>query len=460
MSKPMFTGKQDLIWPNYFQSSYISFILFLIYIPYWYLQGSFRFPFLGEIRFEFILGATLSILGILAYIKNPNRDKTGLIFWIGSLFFIMIVMVVFSYVPQISFDIFIDRVIKFALLGFFIFAFVTSPKRLGLFIFVYFIAFFKMGQEGLLGNITGSLVWENQGVLRLNGPTPNYSHPNSFSGMALGTLPFIYYFFFIVSNRLRLLLIIQLIFSLNIIIFTGSRTGYVAFGIGLIFLVMKSKNKIKSLLILIITGITITPLIPGDYIERAQTIFSQTDKEGNSTGLRKEILRDAWNVFLQNPLGVGVGAFPAVRQQRFGRTQDTHNLYLEIGTNIGIQGLIIFIGLIISILRALSSLTKNIESQINSLQCLILKKSYLNSKLQSIQEHLKDLYVIKATCQSVYLFIIIRLGLGLFGMDLYEVYWWFACGTTIAVWNINAIARYRSSIICSQSVGEPNCKEV
>ena len=86
------------------------------------------------------------------------------------------------------------------------------------------------------------------------------------------------------------------------------------------------------------------PLIPSGYIERAETIFTQKDKEGNSTGTRKEILRDAWTVFLDNPLGVGVGAFPAVRQQRFGRTQDTHILYLEIGTNLGIQGLIIFFG--------------------------------------------------------------------------------------------------------------------
>jgi len=38
--------------------------------------------------------------------------------------------------------------------------------------------------------------------------------------------------------------------------------------------------------------------------------------------------------------------------------------------------------------------------------------------------------------RAVSLFIIIRLGLGLFGMDLYEIYWWFILGLAISLNNI------------------------
>jgi len=36
-------------------------------------------------------------------------------------------------------------------------------------------------------------------------------------------------------------------------------------------------------------------------------------------------------------------------------------------------------------------------------------------------------------------FIMIRLVLGLFGMDLYEIYWWFAFSLTISLSNILTI---------------------
>ncbi len=93
--------------------------------------------------------------------------------------------------------------------------------------------------------------------------------------------------------------------------------------------------------------------MPQDYWERFYSIFTEQDKVGQSISLRKQIIEDAWQVFLQNPLGVGVGAFPLVRGEMFNRLQDTHNLYLEAATNLGIQGLILFLLLLWQIGRVL-----------------------------------------------------------------------------------------------------------
>ena len=86
------------------------------------------------------------------------------------------------------------------------------------------------------------------------------------------------------------MLLVQLVFMVDIIIFTGSRTGYIALVFALLFLIWKSKNRIRTFFLFFLIGLAITPLIPHDYIERVQTIFTQKDKEGNSTGLRKEII--------------------------------------------------------------------------------------------------------------------------------------------------------------------------
>ena len=54
-----------------------------------------------------------------------------------------------------------------------------------------------------------------------------------------------------------------------------------------------------------------------------------------------------------------------------------------------------------------------------------------------IKDHIGDLDLMKACCRAVYLFIIARLALGIFGMDLYEIYWWFSAGLTVALFNMN-----------------------
>ncbi len=354
----------------------------------------------------------------------------------------------FSYVPEISYDIFIDRVIKFALIGFFITAFVTTPKRLAFFLGAVLFAYMKMGQEGLLGVITGSLVWQNQGIPRLHGSTPIYRHPNSFSGMALGCLPFLFYFFGIANRYLKIILLIQAIFAFNIVLFTGSRTGYVALIIAIMFLIWKSDRRKELFILIIFLGVVGFKFIPEAYVKRIDTIFTQQEIEGGSMNARKQILQDAWEIFIENPLGVGVGAFPAVRQDQFGRSQDTHNLYLEIATNLGLQGLIIFFGVIFSLCQVLLKLQANLATQIKKINHAILySEGVMEIYSTDLRSHLYDLRIIQAASLSVFIFVVIRLGLGLFGMDLYEIYWWFALGLTLALWNVNLVSQCRTSVL-------------
>lgn len=454
-------SEREYGWPEYHRVSAPVFVFFLGYIVYWYLQGGVRFPALGAIRFEFLMGAALFALAIPAYFTNPNRERSGVGVWVALLFALIVMMVWFSYAPEISYLVFIDRVVKFALLGFFIAAFVTTPSRLGWFIGAFLFACLKMGQEGFLGTITGSLIWENQGIPRLHGSTPNYTHPNSFSGMALGCLPFVLYFYRIVPWYLRLVLLIQLVFMLNIILFTGSRTGYVALIIGIGFLAWKAENRKRAFLVLLIAGFAAVPFIPQDYIGRARSVFTQEEVEGRSIEARKEILEDAVRIFVDNPLGVGVHAFPMVRQDRFGRSQDTHNLYLEVATNLGIQGLIVFSGFVLALLRILSRLAVSIDRQIKLVEQVLSRPPPASENINCLRGHLRDLQVMRATCRAVYVFLIIRLGLGLFGMDLYEIYWWFALGTTVAIWNVNVVARRRTDMLRdSADLIEGECSEV
>ena len=385
------------------------------------------------------LTAIIFFKGLFYGVKNPLLTPTILYF------IILFLGVLFSIDFLFSWSIFFNRVLKFAFIAFFISFFLKSPRDLKLFILVFLLVCGKMGQEGFLGNITGSMLWENQGVLRLHGSTPLYRHPNSFSGMALGTLPFILFIWPIANKYVRILLSVLLLFSINIIIFSGSRTGYIGFILMFIIFFFLSKHKLKISIFALFLFFSINLILPIQYKDRFLSSFTSYHNEQTSAGKRVQILEDAWHIYIQHPFGVGVGAFPIIRAKTYGRTQDTHNLYLEVLTNIGIQGFVIFFYLVFRMIKTLYRVNLNISKQIHLLRSKIAQhKNFENRNLH--EYHIQDLLFIRAIVLSTILFIFLRLALGLFGMDLYEIYWWFALGITIVTYNINL----HSNIITNQ----------
>ena len=402
--------------------------LFLGYVLFWYLQGGFRFPVLGSIRFEFLLGLLLSVAAVFRIAKR-GLPRSPIIGWIAAFIIVTILATVFSVDTSLSWTIFLDRVIKFMMMGVFIVAFVESVPSMKLFLGAYLLAFLKMAQEGIVGLVTGSLVWENQGTPRLHGATPNYAHPNSFAGTQLANIPFFYFLFPLAPLILKIVFAMMTIAALLIVVFSGSRTAYVALFTMVMSLVFFSRYRKRAFIGVALFAVIAVPLVPDAYWERFNTIITQEDKEGASIDTRRQIFDDAIVIWKDNPLGVGVGAFPKVRVEVFSRSQDTHNLYLELATNLGVQGLLVFIGLVVSIMRSLWRTRRTAEQLLERIQG---ESNSRNGACES-DARVRDLLFIRAVAVSMLSFIVTRLTLGMFGHDLYEVYWWFSAGMALAL---------------------------
>ncbi len=399
-----------------FHGSLLSYLVGF-YIFAFYLELHFRIPALQVIRFQFTYGAIVGLLCLHSFLSDNNKQaslnsvtKTTFL-----LIFIMGIYTIFSMDRNVSVTIYSDRVIKFALVSFFIYSATRTPEDLRIIIGFILLAWLKIGQEGFVGWYTGNLVWENQGILRLHGSTAMYGHPNSFSGFAVGCLPFcIFLFGALKSNLLRAGIITIFLCSLIIIVTTGSRTGYLAVVIGAIYFFMKlNTGKFKIIILLLLTGALTINLVPQQYKERFTSIFTGQEKEGSSSEKRREIISDAVDVYIKYPLGIGVQAFPKVRNDLFGRHQNTHNLYLEILTNLGPIGFIVFFVFVFKLIN------------INKLNIQQLKSLSHLSRLDNL--------LLSNLSKAIIGFILLRLLLGLFGMDLYEIYWWIALGLTLAV---------------------------
>jgi putative inorganic carbon (hco3(-)) transporter len=384
----------------------LSFYTFI-----WFLQIGNRITFLGDIRIEFLVGVSLILLSLKQWFnrkESPHHFHQGFVKSIFFLYFVFVIYTFASYNRELSWIVFSDRIIKFSMFTLFIGALVRTKAELTLVLLGFLLAMSKIIQEGIFGIVTGGMIWQNQGIPRLHGVTLLYRHPNSLSGAAVGALPFFLFLFQFQTKLIKCAFAAAIIGLLLIIMYTGSRTGYVATLVLFCAVILRmglfKPRTIAALLTIAIAGML---FVPQDYQDRFGTMFKSGEEKGSSALKRIEILEDAWAIVGKYPMGVGVSAFTTVRENEFGRTQDTHNLYLEVLTNIGPLGFIAFCMFVVAL----------IKTNLNARQIFI----------KANENYLAEM------CFIINLYILCRLVLGLFGMDLYEVYWWFAAGFSIAL---------------------------
>ena len=425
--------------------------LFSVFFLVWFLQVGLRMPTLGALRIEFLLGGLLGVLSIVALATRtePGHNRLGM-FALLYLVFLTVHLPLSQFLP-VSWKAYMDWVVKYACMTLFTVAFVRNPKTLRLFMLALLIGVLKVGQEAFLGKITGSMVWENQGIMRLHGTQGSmFGHPNSLSGLAVSTLPFAYYFWTNVDRRFRLVIALMLLFAINIIVFTGSRTGYVA-SFGLVgFLFLRSQRKGFFLAAALVLAVVALPFVPDQYVERFQSSFGGKEKEGSSKAERTQLARDAWETFLDNPQGTGIYTFMSVRYYRLGKEPyDTHNLYLQILSDLGVGGLVVF-GLFVAALGLeLFSSERRLGVMENRLGTLG------ESPPPEAVAHLKDVRFARACAASFFAFVATRLFLGIFGHDLYEMYWWLSAGVAMTVANQVPLMERRTTAIMAASPATP-----
>src|SRR5690606_26951708 len=317
-----------------------------LYIFAFYMELHKRISFLETIRFQFIFGAIIGLICLYKFFTEKKQvyDLNSVTKVVFGYLFLMAIYTMFSMDRETSLVVYIDRVLKFSLVSFFIYTATSKVEDLRVIIGFMLLAWLKIASEGFIGWGTGNMMWDNQGIQRLHGSTTMFRHPNSYSGFAVGCLAFCYFLLSAVKSKLiKICFLILLTFSLVIVVTTGSRTGYVAVAMGAIFLFFKMKKGRGKLLVIGITVLTIgLNVVSEDYKHRFKSIFTGEEKEGRSSDARIQIIEDAFLIFAEYPMGVGVAAFPKVRTEMFNRFQDTHNLYLEILTNLGLLGIILF----------------------------------------------------------------------------------------------------------------------
>ena len=194
-----------------------------------------------------------------------------------------------------------------------------------------------------------------EGVIRIKGTATD---PNDYAMHLVILLPMVFALLFNYRNLIikGILLFVLILLILNIV-FTYSRGGMVAFGLVLglsVFGFSLQRKKLLLPVILTLIGISILfPMIPEKYWERAKSISDFSDP---AIQARLDTWKTGLGMISDHPIkGVGLGAFRYEYVMRAYVNQDvttraslfSHNAYIQIGAELGLPALIIFLLLII-----------------------------------------------------------------------------------------------------------------
>lgn len=133
------------------------------------------------------------------------------------------------------------------------------------------------------------------------------------------------------------------------ILWTYSRTAYVTVLAGALSILLLWRGRWKMVVPLVLIGTLAPPLLPHAVTERFDSTHVEAADADESTELRYEYWNVAWDIFAQHPItGAGDQTFYHLNPYK----KDTHNIYMRTLAEKGLIGIVVLVGLLISILRA------------------------------------------------------------------------------------------------------------
>ncbi len=243
-----------------------------------------------------------------------------------------------------------------------------------------------------------------QGVdYRLQGMNPNAFGPIQLclSGILL------FYFFSKPGNWLRWLALAGFFIGVATVIFSKSRNTWVTLAVLSVFFIFYlarsqavwRRTGLVAGIMLLLASTYLLPVVENRVdrsIESLTSYFASDDyrdaSRTSSLGIRIELWKTAWNIFLENPvLGVGVGGFKVEARKNSERYQVNevvhrfkyaHNQYLAALATRGFPGLILFLlVMLIPIYMAMSQKAFEYESKTAQLSVILICLNYLVGSL-------------------------------------------------------------------------------
>jgi probable O-glycosylation ligase (exosortase A-associated) len=307
-------------------------------------------PDLAPLRVGFITGGLAALAWVLAPGSLQDKVPTQLppVRYVLILLALAVLTIPISVWPGNSFEFLTEKYWKMVLLFLLVLFWCRSVQDMRRLIWVCCLGAIALVVDGLLTSEVGDR--------RFNASSDTYD-PNDLALLLVMLLPFLLYLFSTSRGLLQIALSGIAVLSLYGIVLTQSRGGFLALVavsmliLGRSVLSRASKATVVGVALLVFGG-----LAGSEYWDRIETIWAPQTEYDRTAGDRTGVWKNALMMMLSTPWGVGIGGFGIAEGLAHGGTgvwRAAHNSFLQIGGDLGVGGLIVFLLLILRTLGGL-----------------------------------------------------------------------------------------------------------
>jgi O-antigen ligase len=362
------------------------------------LVGLFIFTFfLVTARFPNLfteIGIYLALLGLLLRPQEvrfpaPVRWATALVLW-------GLVTTVTAISPGISYAALVE-LLKALVIFFVVINALRTPSQLRSYILLFLVAFLIWPARGTLTNyVTGNRYF---GRAIWNGV---YANPNDLAAITLLVLGLTLAIATVKTQnpRVRRAAIAFVPIAVLIILLTQSRGAFigliVGFGPTVLSRMRRRPTVTWPVLIVIVLAAAVVPatawhrfegITSGGRADATREVDKYSAVAESSAEQRVEILKNAWHIFVDHPvLGVGIGCYNEANARyapKLGK-RDAHNTYLSLGAEMGIPGLLLWLGLVGSVLGQVRRRRQSIEADDRMIQIVWLERAIIGCLVAAV----------------------------------------------------------------------------
>jgi len=297
--------------------------------------------------------AILVLISLILKVKKiewPPVTKTLFFFW-----FTMFMSIPFSIWPSdaLSNVIAFGRLIIYHIL---VVNLVRTEQRFKGFLLVYTLLIGWVAMSSLIAFSQGIVYHGTEAVERVEATNSFGGNPNSLGTTMVVSMPLVMLLLTKKSGIGRLISVCVIVLSVATIIFTGSRTAFLA----LIFLIMIAPLLRKKGLLYVPVAILLVTMVwvatPQAYKERYLSVEARA--KDDSYQLRLITWSAGWQMFKDRPItGIGMGEFGTANGVKYWPDRshphwyNAHSLYLQTIAELGIVGAIAFLAFLFQLFK-------------------------------------------------------------------------------------------------------------
>lgn len=339
--------------------SNVGFSLYLVYTAVHFLSLPNWFHFLRPLRPTVLL---LAILGTWLFMHKSElrgrlqSDISRKLLALIAYIFLSLPFVEFpGSVLKNNLDLFIKAIVFF----FFTVLLIDTDKRLRTFVAVFvgcqlirIIDPVRLNiTEGYLGSQTH--LGDNEFMGRLSSAPWDIVNPNGFAFVIVTGFVFTH-FLMLGSGRRWLQLVYLALLPVMVygLVMTASRSGMIAFVVGLVAIFIHSKRKMLMIAMLVVGSIFAFNNMSDVQRERYLSLVESDVRGANTAQARIDGSMTEFRLWTEKPIfGWGLGTSAEARYHSTGKYKIAHNMYAEVLMELGAVGFLFFAAVLLAIWR-------------------------------------------------------------------------------------------------------------